>query len=333
VVVPAYQAAGVIGECVAALDEQTLPRERYEILVVDDASTDATGEVARAAGADGVVEIDHAGPSAARNQGVEAAQGELVLFTDADCIPAPDWIERMAAPFVEPEVMGAKGTYRSKQRGLVARLVQLEYEVRYENMRGLSRIDFIDTYAAAYRRSLLVDSSGFDTAFPIPSAEDVELSFRLARQGHRFVFVPEAWVWHRHPETLRTYLTRKGRYGFWRALLYLRYPDKAGGDAHTDSMLKYQFVLDGLVGLFLVGGLLWSPLWLGAALLLALFFITTLPFVAWAWPRDRAVALAWPGVTLARVMVQGAGLAWGLLYHGLLNRGKQRDEREARRGP
>ena len=320
IIVPAYNADDVIGKCVAALAAQSVARERYEILVVDDGSTDATGAAAREAGADRVLRIEHGGPSAARNAGIEAARGEIVLFTDADCEPAPTWVARMTAPFDDPEVMGAKGTYRTRQQSPIARLVQLEFDIRYERMAELPRIDFIDTYAAAYRRSLLVEHGGFDTAFPIPSAEDIDLSFRLAREGHRFVFAPDAWVWHRHPATLRAYLARKGRFGYWRSLLYLRFPDKIQGDAHTDPTLKIQFALNLLLGLVLVASLLWPPLlWAGLILLIA-FFITTAPFVRWAWPRDRVVALLWPGVTFLRVWIQGAGLGVGLLQHGLLQR-------------
>ncbi len=313
VIVPAYQAADVIGACVSALTRQTLDRSRYEIIIVDDGSTDRTGAVAREAGADRVLRVPHGGPAAARNAGIEAAQGEIVLFTDADCEPADDWIARMTAPLIDPQIMGVKGTYRTRQSSLIARLVQLEFEIRYARMAELECIDFIDTYAAAYRRALLVEHGGFDTAFPIPSAEDVDLSFRLARAGHRLVFAPDAWVWHRHPATLRRYLARKARFGYWRALLYVRYPDKISGDAHTDPALKPQFALVALLGLAALAGLLWPLVWIAVALLLALFLGTTLSFVRWAWRRDRAVAVIWPGVTLLRVAVQGLGLALGLL--------------------
>ncbi len=313
VVVPAYQAAEVIGACVRALVQQTVERARYEIIVVDDGSTDGTADAAQAAGADRVVRVPHGGPAAARNAGIAAAQGEIVLFTDADCEPAADWIARMTAPFADPQVMGAKGTYRTRQSSLIARLVQLEFEIRYARMVALPRIDFVDTYAAAYRRALLVEYGGFDTAFPIPSAEDVDLSFRLARAGHRLVFAPEAWVWHRHPASLRRYLARKARFGYWRALLYVRYPDKIAGDAHTDPALKPQFVLTALLGLTAIVGLFWRPAWIVAGLLLIAFLATTLPFVRWAWQSDPAVALIWPGVTLLRVVIQGSGLAFGLL--------------------
>ncbi len=327
VIVPAYQAETLIGACVAALGEQTLSRARYEVLVVDDGSTDGTGRAAHNAGADRVVRIPHQGPSAARNAGIAAAHGGLVLFTDADCVPAPDWLAQMTAPFNDPEIVGGKGTYRTRQHGLIARLTQLEFEIRYERMLDLPRIDFIDTYAAAYRRALLLEHGGFDTAFPIPSAEDVELAFRLARQGYRLVFIPAAYVWHRHPARLWTYLRRKGIYGFWRAPLYLRYPDKAGGDAHTDPMLKWQFLLGALLGLSLLLSLFWTPgLWAALGLLL-IFLLTTWPFVRWAWTRDRPVALIWPGVTLLRVFVQGIGLGAGLLWHGLFNRHRE-DEPE-----
>ncbi len=315
VIIPAYQAEGTIGTCVQALNEQTVPRAQYEIIVVDDGSSDRTAAVARQAGADRVLTIPHGGPSAARNAGVRAAQGEIVLFTDADCEPWPDWVEQMTAPFADPDVMGAKGVYRTRQRALIARLVQLEYEYRYERMARLPSIDFIDTYAAAYRRELFLGYSGFPPDVPIPSVEDIDFSFRLAQAGHRLVFVPDARVWHTHPSDLRAYLVRKARYGFWRGLLYLRHPEKRRGDTHTDPALKKQFVLIALAFLFLIGGLLWRPLLLGVAGALAAFLWTTLPFVRWAWAQDRAVALAWPGVTFLRGLFQGAGLAIGLAYH------------------
>ena len=320
VVVPAYQAAQEIERCVEALDRQSIPRGRYEIIVVDDGSTDGTADVARAAGADRIVLLPHAGPAAARNAGVEVARGGIVLFTDADCEPSPRWLEQMVAPFSDPEVMGTKGTYRTRQRSLIARLVQLEYEIRYERMAQATHIDFVDTYAAAYRRAVVLQAGGFDPAFPIPSAEDIDLSFRLAQAGHRLVFVPEAWVWHSHPNRLGAYLRRKARYGFWRALLYLRHPEKIRGDAHTDPTLKMQFALLALLALSLIGGGAWRPL-LTVGLVAFLGFLgTTFPFVRWAWKRDRSVAVIWPGVTLVRVLVQGAGLALGLVYHGLLAR-------------
>jgi len=312
VIVPAYQAADVIGACVTALARQTLDRSRYEIIVVDDGASDRTSDVARESGADRVLRVPHGGPAAARNAGIEAAQGEAVLFTDADCEPAEDWIARMVAPLADPQIMGVKGTYRTRQSSLIARLVQLEFEIRYARMAELERIDFIDTYAAAYRRALLVEHGGFDIAFPIPSAEDVDLSFRLARAGHWLVFAPDAWVWHQHPATLERYLARKARFGYWRALLYVRYPDKISGDAHTDPALKSQFALVALLGLTASAGLFWPPAWIAVALLLAPFLGTTFSFVRWAWQRDRAVALIWPGVTLFRVAVQGLGLALGL---------------------
>ncbi len=302
-----------------------IPREQYEVIVVDDGSTDGTARAARAAGAGRVLTTSHPGPAAARNAGGRAAQAPIILFTDADCEPSPTWLERMTAPFADPQIAGTKGTYRTRQQALIPRLVQLEYEFRYERMKRFPRIDFIDTYSAAYRRDLLLAAGGFDETYPPSSAEDVDLAFRLARAGHTFQFVPAAWVYHQHPTSLVTYLYRKGRYGFWRGRLYLRYPDKVRGDAHTDPILKPQFALAGLLAALSAGAVLYPPLTWAAGAVLAALLATTIPFVRWAWQRDRAVALAWPPITLLRLLVQGAALAAGLLWHGLISRPGRRE--------
>ena len=109
----------------------------------------------------------NAGPAAARNRGVLEAQGTIILFTDDDCVPMPDWLDVMLRPFQDPDVVGVKGVYRTRQKRLMARFVQLEYEDRYRLMAGLPFIDFIDTYSAAFRRDRFLEISGYDTSFPV----------------------------------------------------------------------------------------------------------------------------------------------------------------------
>jgi len=78
---------------------------------------------------------------------------------------------------------GAKGVYRTPQRGLAARFVQIEYEDKYRLMARLPDIDFIDTYSAGFRRDRFLEMSGYDTSFPVACAEDIELSYRMSARG------------------------------------------------------------------------------------------------------------------------------------------------------
>ncbi len=314
VVVPAYNAAKTICNCVRALTRQSVPRGTYEVIVVDDGSTDETASMAEAAGAR-VVRQSNQGPAAARNRGVAAACGDLILFTDADCEPATDWIERMSAPFADPRIMGVKGAYRSLQREPMARLAQAEFEDKYARLRRHETIDFIDTYSAAYRRSVFLQAGGFDETFPLASVEDVELSFRLAEQGVRLVFAPEAQVYHAHVTSLVHYMRRKARYGFWRALVYRWHPGKIQGDTYTDPVLKIQFALVGLGGLGVVGALIDARFLLVTLLAGLALVATTLPFAARTWRRDRLAALIALPVHALRAVVQAGALVVGMVVH------------------
>jgi GT2 family glycosyltransferase len=310
VIIPAYNAVPTLGRCLLALKHQTRPPD--EIIVVDDGSTDGTADLAQSYGVQ-VLCQDNAGPAAARNAGALAAQGELLLFTDADCAPDPDWVEKMRAPFADPTVAGVKGVYHTYQSELVARFVQVEYQDRYDRMQGQDRIDFVDTYSAGYQRDLFLKTGGFDTTFPTASVEDQEFSFRLARGGYRLVFVPDARVAHLHDETLREYVRRKFWIGFWKALVTRRYPSKLARDSHTPQVLKVQ------MGLVAVGGILtgWGVLRrrrvvAGTACWVA-FILSTLPFVRKTWHRDRTVALLAPVLLFVRAWVLGVGFLLGNL--------------------
>lgn len=314
VIVPAYNAELTIDQCLEALARQTVPREIYEIIVVDDGSSDGTRSRVEAHPGVHVLTQANAGPATARNLGVQHALGEIVLFTDADCVPAGDWIEQMAAPFHDPGVVGVKGAYLTDQRSVVARFVQIEYEDKYDRMAQEQYIDFIDTYAAGYRRDVFLANGGFDPAFPTASVEDQEFSFRLARQGHQMVFVPMARVCHlRHAATLTAYWRKKFKIGYWKVLVHRLHPDKLFRDSHTPQVLKVQILLAGLGGLCLVGGLLWPLLWwIGGTALLS-FLLTTFPFAVKAWTKDPVVALLSPYLLFVRAMALGIGFAVGLV--------------------
>ncbi|MGW8318747.1 MAG: glycosyltransferase, partial [Candidatus Promineifilaceae bacterium] len=219
VVVPARNAARTIGACVQALKNQDYGSDSFEIIVVDDGSDDDTARLAREAGAC-VITQEHGGAAVARNTGIWLGSGELVCFTDADCEPLSNWLTEISAPFADPEVVGCKGTYVTRQRELVARFVQLEYEDKYDLLKQQQVIDFVDTYSAAYRRDVLLANGGFDGR--VQYVEDQELSFRLAARGYRMVFQPGAAVYHHHANTIRGYASKKLHIGYWKSQIVRR---------------------------------------------------------------------------------------------------------------
>lgn len=313
VVVPAFNAAETIGACVDALRRQqtTTP---YEIIVVDDGSSDDTAHLAEQAGAC-VIRKARGRPAAARNAGINAARGEIVCFTDADCEPTLSWLRNMSAPFQDPHIVGCKGIYATRQPQLVARFVQIEYEDKYDLLRAAPTIDFIDTYSAAYRRDALLANDGFDEQFPY--LEDQELSFRMAARGYRMVFQPKAVVYHQHSDTLGRYFRKKLIIGYWKAQVVRRFPTQGVKDSHTPQVMKLQMALMAAIfaSVALLPFALFFNTWAAAPLLFFLlaFLATTLPFVAKAWTKDRAVALSAPFLLGARAAALGLGYAWGLV--------------------
>jgi len=312
VIVPAYNAAETLGKCLAALLDQSIPRSEYEVIVVDDGSTDATQEVVEQYGVHLLTQANQ-GPAAARNLGVSHARGEILLFTDADCVPAWNWIEAMIAAFADPEIFGAKGVYKTQQRELIARFVQLEYEDKYDKMRQEEYIDFIDTYSAGYRHGIFAENSGFDPVFPQASGEDVEFSYRLAEQGYKMVFVPQAAVYHRHVNSVLGYFWRKYNVGYWRVLMYKKHPGKMIADSHTPQSLKLQVGLSLILGLALISTLFWSRFLIATLATFSVFLLSALPFCIKALKKDFAVSVIVPGLLLLRAAALGLGLVAGFL--------------------
>ena len=318
IVIPVRNGECVLPRCLNALAGQSIPREEFEIIVIDDGSTDATASVAEKAGVR-VVKQAPQGPSVARNRGVEEAQAPIVLFTDGDCAPAPDWVERMLAPFADPSVAGVKGTYTSGQRSLTARFVQREYESKYERMAQFPTIDFIDTYSAGFRRDVFLQSGGYDPSYETASVEDQEFSFRLHEQGAKLLFVPAAKVDHFHVDNWQGYLRKKFKIGYYKALLLVQHPGKMKGDTHTPRSLQLQLLfLFGAVGAAFCAFLF--PLFSLLAMAgIVAFLATQIPMmVGLLRKRDYAVLLCTPVMIFWRTLGLGTGLIRGFIRFGLL---------------
>lgn len=193
VIVPAHNGEGTLDEVLVALRASTLPREHLELIVVDDASSDRTAEIA-ARHADRVVSLGGAprGPAFARNRGADVARGEILAFVDADVLVHRDALSRMWKALSDtPAVVAVFGSYDTEPRapGLVSQYRNLLHHYVHSTSAGDA-----DTFWAglgAVRRSefLLVD--GFDeVGYPRPQIEDIELGYRLRARGLRILLDP-----------------------------------------------------------------------------------------------------------------------------------------------
>jgi glycosyltransferase involved in cell wall biosynthesis len=178
VVIPAHNEERYLGACLQALQGQSYPQSRFEVIVVDNASTDDTAQIARQSGAIVVTE-PRRGIGRARQRGARAAQGEILASTDADTIVPRDWLERIAVSFQhDDELGGLFGPFRYGD-GTVFEKVLLWYLYLGLMMalQALGRSCFSGNNYAV-RKTAFLKAGGCKVS--LPAAEDVDLSWRLS---------------------------------------------------------------------------------------------------------------------------------------------------------
>ncbi len=317
VVIPAYNAQQTIAEAVEQSVAQAKGPMEVEVVVVDDGSTDDTAEVAESVGAR-VIRQKNLGPASARNKGWESASGNLICFTDADCIPRAGWLENLLDGFTDLQVGAVAGSYEvANTRSWLARWVHQEIMERHKRMPPFIRA--FGSYNVAIPRHVLQATGGFNPVYRRASGEDNDLSYRIIKKGWRIAFRPQAKVAHHHPERVWKYLLEQYRHGFWRAKLYKAHPDMTGGDDYTRVRDRIEPILVlGILGFALLAVLGITRFMWPLFFLLVLYFSIQLSWpVSWWLGEGKADALPYGGVTFLRGFTRTFGLVVGFLRFGL----------------
>jgi glycosyltransferase involved in cell wall biosynthesis len=221
VVVPARNAEQTVGQCLESLLRLDYDPERREILVVDNGSTDRTGEIIRRYPVRCLFE-PRRGPSAARNCGVEAARGEIVAFTDADCVVTTRWLRALVRGFEAPEVWAVAGEIVAYPPRTPAQRYLARRKARWQEPALRAARPFAVTSNAAFRRATFDRLGLFDTR--LIKAQDKDFGWRFHADGElRLTYSPEALVLHRHRATAWKLFTQHAGWGYGAALLHRKH--------------------------------------------------------------------------------------------------------------
>jgi GT2 family glycosyltransferase len=206
VIVPVHNNGKDLLACLEALATST--RVPDELIVVDDASTDHSKQIAEELGARVIALNGRArGPAFARNRGVEAAHGNVIIFIDADVAAHPDTLAKMEQYLVDqPQVAALFGSYDDApiERGLVSLFKNLLHH--YVHQHSKRQASTFWAGAGAIRREVFDRLGGFDEAFTAPSIEDIELGLRLRGSGYVVWLCPDVQVTHLKKWSIRSLL-------------------------------------------------------------------------------------------------------------------------------
>lgn len=230
IIIPVYNRAEELSQCLSSLKSMDYPGDRLEIIVVDDASQDQTAAVARRFGARLFIQPHNQGQSAARNVGASAAQGEIVAFIDSDCIADSQWIKELVPFFQDPRIAlvgGYVGAYYREKPLDRYEAVCSALNMGSEQVlgQGSQSVFYVPTCNMLIRKDEYTKIGGLDEKLRV--GEDVDLCWRLMAEGHHLVYVPKGMVKHKHRNRFLSAHVRRFDYGTSEAVLYARFPQIA----------------------------------------------------------------------------------------------------------
>jgi GT2 family glycosyltransferase len=224
VVVCAYNAESTMAACLESLRD--LRYRAYEVVVVDDGSTDRTGRIADEYDDFHVIHQENKGLSAARNVGIAASTGDIIAFTDSDCVVDPDWLHYLVATFLASGQAAVGGpNLPPPEDSLVASCVAASPGGPLHVLLNDEEAEHIPGCNMAFRREVLEEIGGFDPLYRA-AGDDVDVCWRLQECGYRIAFSPAAMVWHFRRNTVTAYVGQQRGYGKAEGLLYFKHPQR-----------------------------------------------------------------------------------------------------------
>lgn len=218
VIIPTYARPARLKACLQAFTRLAYPRDRFELMVVDDGSPASMEPVvipfAHALSVR-LIRQENAGPAAARNAGAAHAQGSFLAFTDDDCAPDSGWLHALANRLkADPEQLVGGQTLNALPENPFSTTSQqlIAYLYDYYNERpGKAR--FFASNNMALSADCFHKVGGFSTRFPLAAGEDRDFCDCWRHAGYAMQYAPEAMIYHAHELTLRSFSRQHFNYG------------------------------------------------------------------------------------------------------------------------
>lgn len=218
IVIPSFNSAHTLGQAIEACLSQDYPKDRLEIIIVDDGSSDNIGEIVKGFGIK-CIRQERSGPASARNLGWRNSKGDVVCFTDADCIPENNWVSKLIEHCNMDNTGAVAGSYSIHSSPyLLDKFVHYEIQERHSRMPDY--INSFGTYNVMIKRQVLEATGGFNPEYHEASGEDTDMSYRIIKSGYKIYFARDALVNHKNILKLWRYFLVQFRHGYWRMKLY-----------------------------------------------------------------------------------------------------------------
>ncbi|WP_138441572.1 glycosyltransferase [Marinobacter alexandrii] len=213
VLIPAYNEEINIGKCIESIQSQTYPRDRFEVIVMDNGSVDDTRNIVKNVGVR-VVNADGLLIGGVRNAGVDASIGDYLAFIDADCVANTDWLESGVGLLTASEEVGAVGGQCSVPKN--ATWVQRAWGFKKNDL-GIRRVNILSTGSFFIERSMFFRVGGFNEQ--ILAGEDTEISRKIIESGKKLLLSSAVGVMHLgYPSSIKEFLKRQ----IWQSSDYLK---------------------------------------------------------------------------------------------------------------
>jgi GT2 family glycosyltransferase len=218
IVIPTYSRPERLATCLQSITQLDYPRDRFEVVVVDDGSEPPLESVVAPFQNQlnlTLLRQANAGPATARNIGAARAKGKYLVFTDDDCAPLPEWLQALEAHFATvPDCAIGGRTLNALPDNLYSTASQMLIDYLYEYYNAdPNQARFFASNNFALPANYFREIGSFDTTFPLAAGEDRELCDRLLQNNYRLMYVPEAQVYHAHHLTLRRFWRQHFNYG------------------------------------------------------------------------------------------------------------------------